>query len=95
MARAKDVLKRMVVLMDQGKLTEEAVHTLLDGMCVNGTHCYQGGSLKSLATGAVTTLSPDKMVSIVATAPAKPKPSAPKVPTPAPKVAASKSSLDD
>lgn len=63
MAKGKDVLKALVRLADRGKLSDETINGLLDGMIVNDVHVYRGGNLVG-KDGAVRTLSPDRITSV-------------------------------
>jgi len=61
MATAKDVLRRLVVLLDSGKIQDSEIQGVLNGAVVNGQYVYTDGNLKGDA--GVVPLSPDKIVS--------------------------------
>jgi len=83
MAKAKEVLRRLVRLADSGKLSDERINGILNGMHINGTHEYVDGRLKDLRTGAISTLSPDRINTVLWPSEASAKPQEPKKRVPA------------
>lgn len=65
--KAKDVLKRLVVLCDRGKITNEAMNKVLNGMVITSSGRiigkYKDGMLVT-PEGLVKTLSADKIESV-------------------------------
>lgn len=64
MARAKNVLQQVIVLLDNGRIKEQDVHDVLNGSTINKAWIYQNGSLKNIQTGTIVPLSPEKITSI-------------------------------
>jgi hypothetical protein len=86
--KRKDLLKRLVVLLDAGKVKESDIDGMLNGSLVNGKYTYQNGTFR--CGGQVQSLSPDKITSmgpsVSKAPPAKVKPPAPKVPLSKPRM---------
>lgn len=77
MAKALDVLKRMVRLVEGKKIPEREIHRILNGTVINGGGVYRNGSLYQ--DDKVQNLSADKInvmewPKAVAKAALKPKP---------------------
>lgn len=81
MAKAKDVLKRLVVLLDNGRVKEADVQAVLNGALINGMGVYCDGDI--VRDGRRKPLNADAINSIAwpkADKPPAPKPPAPKPP---------------